>query len=186
MCCILCEQETWVTAILPGDTITYTWDGLLYTMETATCDCGCYSAGLDPFAGEYKISISASTSTTCPKGDCPTPAESGPLYDRGSSGTGMPFETQIEIPYEGDDPVIEIEAVPACAAAGSRTTELCPEISGPTFDSICDGSAPLCIAECFLEVTTCEDVSCSFCETCDCDGDAFGSCYRSCSVALGP
>jgi hypothetical protein len=71
-----------------------------------------------------------------------------------------------------------------CAAAKARVAGLCPDISGATFDDLCQQSDAGCITKCLNDVTSCGDVRCSFCEICDCAGDAFATCRSKCRSAL--
>ena len=75
-----------------------------------------------------------------------------------------------------------------CAAARDRVASLCPQLSQTTsFPVVCDHEqlAPECITECLNEVGSCGDIFCSFCDTCDCAGDAFSACVGKCRTALG-
>jgi len=73
-----------------------------------------------------------------------------------------------------------------CAAARDRVASLCPQLSQSSLPSVCDSgqSAPECIIKCLNDVGSCRDVACSFCETCDCAGDAFYTCLGKCRTLL--
>jgi hypothetical protein len=72
-----------------------------------------------------------------------------------------------------------------CADARARVAALCPTIGGPTFDEVCTWSAPECVTQCLAEVSSCSDVGCTFCESCDCAGDRFFTCYQQCASTFG-
>jgi len=72
-----------------------------------------------------------------------------------------------------------------CTTAKARVASMCPQLSGATFDSLCQQSDSACITKCLNDVTSCSDISCSMCEACDCVGDAFSQCRASCKSALG-
>lgn len=71
-----------------------------------------------------------------------------------------------------------------CAAAKARVASLCPTLKGPTFDGLCQQTDAACITKCLDDVTACSDVSCSFCEACDCVSDPFARCVSTCKSAL--
>jgi hypothetical protein len=71
-----------------------------------------------------------------------------------------------------------------CLAAKDRIAGLCPTLSGATFDGLCQQSDSACITKCLNDVTTCSDVLCTFCETCDCATDAFSVCRAKCRSLL--
>jgi len=71
-----------------------------------------------------------------------------------------------------------------CDAAKARVAELCPSLHGPTFDKLCEQSSATCITKCLGDVTSCDDVFCTFCEDCKCTADPFSTCVASCSAAL--
>jgi hypothetical protein len=73
-----------------------------------------------------------------------------------------------------------------CAAAKARVAGMCPTLSGTTFDGLCQESDSACVTACLNDVTACEDVRCTFCEICDCAGDAFSTCRAKCRSALAP
>jgi hypothetical protein len=73
------------------------------------------------------------------------------------------------------------QAIATCAGAKARVAALCPTLKGPTFDGLCTRPAPACVTKCLAEVSSCSDVFCSFCETCDCAGDQFSNCYAQCA-----
>jgi len=57
-------------------------------------------------------------------------------------------------------------------------------LKGPTFDGLCAGTNSACITKCLGEVNSCSDVSCTFCEACDCVGDRFSLCLGTCTSAM--
>jgi hypothetical protein len=71
-----------------------------------------------------------------------------------------------------------------CSAAKARVTTLCPQLKGTILDSLCQQPDSACITKCLDEVTSCGEVSCSFCEACDCVGDPFMQCRAKCNTAL--
>jgi len=75
-------------------------------------------------------------------------------------------------------------ALDTCAAAKSRVASMCPTLKGATFDGLCQQTDSACNTECLNKVTTCGEASCTFCEACDCEGDAFMGCVLSCKNAL--
>ena len=77
------------------------------------------------------------------------------------------------------------QGISTCAEAKTRVAALCPTLSGPTFDGLCARTSPECVTKCLAEVNSCSDLSCTFCEACDCAGDHFSACYGQCVIALG-
>jgi hypothetical protein len=71
----------------------------------------------------------------------------------------------------------------SCDSAKARVSALCPQLSGPTFDNLCAGTDTNCITKCLNDVTSCGDVSCSFCEGCDCATDPYLTCVGKCTTA---
>ncbi len=71
----------------------------------------------------------------------------------------------------------------SCDSAKARVSALCPQLGGPTFDNLCAGTDSNCITKCLNDVTSCGDVSCSFCEGCDCATDPFLTCMGKCTTA---
>jgi hypothetical protein len=71
-----------------------------------------------------------------------------------------------------------------CSAAKARVATLCPQLKGATFDSLCLQPGSACITKCLNDVTACGDISCSFCETCDCASDVFTQCRAKCGGLL--
>ncbi len=113
VCCIQCEMATMAYALLPGDVATFTWEGLIYQRETATCDCGCYYSEL-PRAGDYQFSVSAHAGTECYLDPCDPPTESGMLYDRLPVGESRDFLATFTVPHEGSSLKIEISRDDRC------------------------------------------------------------------------
>ena len=72
-----------------------------------------------------------------------------------------------------------------CATAKARIGALCPSINSETFKSLCDSPMVPCTTKCLAEVKSCIEVSCSFCDACDCAGDAYGACYQQCVARFG-
>jgi hypothetical protein len=71
-----------------------------------------------------------------------------------------------------------------CSGAKAQLAGLCPTLKGPTFDGLCAGTNSACITKCLGEVNSCSDVSCTFCEACDCVGDRFSLCLGTCTSAM--
>lgn len=71
----------------------------------------------------------------------------------------------------------------ACSGAKAQLAALCPTLKGSTFDGLCGGTNNACITKCLGEVTSCSDVFCTFCESCDCASDRFSQCLGNCSRA---
>jgi len=78
------------------------------------------------------------------------------------------------------------QAIATCAGAKTRVAALCPNLKGATFDAVCNQPSPECVTKCLAEVNSCSDVSCSFCDVCDCMGDRFSVCYGQCTALTGP
>lgn len=74
--------------------------------------------------------------------------------------------------------------VSTCAAAKARVAGMCPSLSGATFASLCAQSESACTTKCLNDVTSCSQVSCSFCEGCGCMADAFQTCLAKCQASL--
>jgi len=74
-------------------------------------------------------------------------------------------------------------ALSTCATAKARVADMCPTLSGATFDNLCQGSDSACVTSCLNQVTACSNIACSTCETCDCAGDAFSACRAKCGSA---
>jgi hypothetical protein len=74
----------------------------------------------------------------------------------------------------------------SCAAAKARVASLCPNLSGPTFDGLCQAKNSACVTKCLNEVEACGDISCSMCEICDCAADAFMRCLGACRLLISP
>jgi len=68
-----------------------------------------------------------------------------------------------------------------CAGAKAQVASLCPNLKGPTFDGLCNQANSACVTKCLGEITTCSDVSCAFCEACDCANDRFTQCVGNCT-----
>ena len=74
-------------------------------------------------------------------------------------------------------------ALASCSGAKAQVATLCPNLKGPTFDGLCNQANSACLTKCLGEVTTCSDVSCAFCEACDCANDRFTQCVANCTNA---
>ncbi len=107
MDCVECLPERWAIAILPGDTVTFDWDGFVYPLDHSVCLYGCYQKD-EPFAGELVLRTRVYADTSCDPDNCDLPDVSGPLFDRAVEGSPRLFETRVVLPYAGESPVIEI------------------------------------------------------------------------------
>jgi hypothetical protein len=68
-----------------------------------------------------------------------------------------------------------------CGNAKARVGALCPNIKSTVFDNLCSQTNSACITKCLNEVTSCSDVSCAFCDYCDCATDRFLTCVGKCT-----
>jgi hypothetical protein len=72
-----------------------------------------------------------------------------------------------------------------CTNAQARVAALCPQLADTSFSKVCDQSASECVTRCLNEVTSCDDIFCTFCEACDCATDSYYTCLGNCKTALG-
>lgn len=129
-CCIQCEMATMAYALLPGEVATFTWEGVIYQMETTTCECGCYYSEL-PSAGEYRFTVSARANTECYQNPCAAPAESGMFYDRLPIGTSREFSVSATVPYTGSPLKIEIFRDDRCDDGTIPLCDMIPPTCAP-------------------------------------------------------
>jgi hypothetical protein len=71
-----------------------------------------------------------------------------------------------------------------CEEAKARVASLCPQMNGVTWDGLCDQADSACIIKCLDQVDSCTDVHCTFCDTCGCFTDRFGTCVEQCKSSL--
>ncbi len=105
-CCVDCPYWVQALAVLPGETIEYTWDGKLYPWDEGGCDCGCYTRR-DPFAGAYRASVTAYSGVYCDI-ECADPVESGVIDGAVPEGALRTYRARFDVPVEGPGPTIEI------------------------------------------------------------------------------
>ena len=130
VCCIQCEMATMAYALLPGEVATFIWEGMIYQMETTTCECGCYYSEL-PLAGEYRFTVSARANIECYQNPCAAPAESGMLYDRVPIGTSREFSVSATVPYTGSPLEIEIPRDERCDDGTEPLCDMLPPTCAP-------------------------------------------------------
>jgi hypothetical protein len=69
-----------------------------------------------------------------------------------------------------------------CQTAVARLGVACPLVTSTALNSFCASyPRPDCATECLGQITGCNDVACSSCDTCDCAGDRFSTCYSACA-----
>jgi hypothetical protein len=125
-CCMDCDMSINTLVILPGDTVTYTWDGSVYSWDKEVCDCGCYRS-VNPFVGDYTFAVAAYSGADCytPEG-CSLPEKSGFVYDRMVTGPLNRVETKLSIPYAGEHPVLAIGRDTSCDDGTVPTCKMLP------------------------------------------------------------
>ncbi len=64
--------------------------------------------------GDYRFYLASHPTAECGLNTCPTPAQSGMLYDRMVTGAERKFHTDIAIPFAEDTAVIEITRAAYC------------------------------------------------------------------------
>lgn len=96
-CCVGCEDDNAVYAILPDETVEVIWDGHLRTVVPNGCadGCGCYALA-DPLVGDYTLSIVAYTDAACALQECSdVPGTTGRAPDWQVAGASTPFYADL-------------------------------------------------------------------------------------------
>ncbi|MBN2716166.1 MAG: hypothetical protein JXX14_09955 [Deltaproteobacteria bacterium] len=129
-CCIECEMAIQTFAILPGDTLTFAWDGLIYQRNTTICECGCYYSEL-PQSGEYRFKVAAQSNAECYFNPCEAPTQSGLLYDRNARGDSRDFSVSAMIPSTGEPLEIVITRDDRCDDGTTPNCRMVPPVCDP-------------------------------------------------------
>ncbi len=107
-CCIDCEYNPSVIAILPGEYYEHRWDGSRTVYHEAPCsDCSCYTQE-DPLAGDYAAYINAYDEASCSYGSCEPVDTTGRHQGWDVNGDSARFETPFTVLYEDNVVIIEI------------------------------------------------------------------------------
>ena len=106
-CCVMCDMVSSVKELGGGEEARVQWDGeVLFTVVEDYCTCSCYRPEPVP-AMAYRAQVCVHDSYECLVASCE--ADENGVYELAAvSGTPRCFEALFDIPYAGDEVLIEV------------------------------------------------------------------------------
>jgi hypothetical protein len=99
-CCIDCAAPMpAVQQIVPGQSVSVTWYGDIFTIDSELCDCGCYWRNAAP-PGRGTVRVCAYTSYSCYMGDECTVNDEGIIPMAEAAGDALCTEADFSFPAD--------------------------------------------------------------------------------------